>query len=507
MTTPQPGPADDPVVASPTYLADIRTYFRPEDVDHMAAKGIDLGTYDGVKRNALAIFAHTSPPNPDMPPDAAGQWSANRSQTFKNWIVNGYPLGTAPAPTAPPAGPAPTRLRKDITTLTDAEFALLTTAFNGIMARDTTAPDGYFALAGQHGLPQAWCLHHENRFNPWHRPYLIEFEDALRSVPGCQDVTLPYWDISTPLPDRLQHPPFDKYVLPADPGATAHPPRTGFFPYTTQRYPVAHITKNVRDFGVLDDITTSMAQSLWGAYNTNGYQDFSIQAHDSGHGSIGPTMGNQAVSAFDPVFWFFHCNIDRLWLSWQTRATATTLAGFRTTLAGQDPSWLTTPPLNALPPFTATADQTIATDISYDRLDLPSHAEGGTGGMGVMENLTGSIDAARTFAFRSSDPVSVRVKGIDRLNIPGSFIVTLLADGEPLAKRFFFQPDDPRRCETCKQHGIVNLDFRMPQEQLADKTLSVRIDVPGHAGEIGTAFPLAQAGNPTVNARLLVGEA
>lgn len=499
MTTPQPAPAADPVVAAPTYLADIRTYFRPEDVAHMGAKGIDLGTYDGVKKNALTIFAHTSPPNADMPPDAAGKWSANRSQTFKNWIVNGFPLGTAPVGT-PPAGGAPTRLRKDVTALTDAEFALLAQAFNGVMARDSTAPDGYFVLAGQHGLPGSYCLHHENRFNPWHRVYLRAFEDALRSVPGCQDVTIPYWDISTPLPDRLQHPPFDQYVLPADPGATATPPVTGFFPYTTQRYSVAQITKNVTDFGVLTDITTSMAQSLWGAYNTNGYQDFSIQAHDGGHGSVGPTMGLQEVSAYDPVFWFFHCNIDRLWLSWQTRASATDLAGFRTTLAGQDDSWLTTP-FNTLPPYSTTADQTIATDITYDKLDLPAPAEA------VMENLSGSIDAAHSFAIRSTDPVSVRVKGIDRLNIPGSFIVSLLADGEPVAKRFFFQLTNPRDCATCVKHGIVNIDFRLAQEQILDRKLSVRIDVPGHAGEIGTAFPLAQAGSPTVNARLLVGEA
>ncbi|MBD0693424.1 tyrosinase family protein [Streptomyces sp. CBMA123] len=502
MSTPPASPNGDPIVAAPTYLADISTYFRPDDIAHMAAKGIELGTYDGVKQNAFSILAHTSPPNADMPPDAAGKWSANRWQTFKNWILAGYPIGTAPTPVVPPpAGAAATRLRKDVTTLTDAEFALLTTAFNGVMARDTTAPDGYFTLAGQHGLPKAWCLHHEDRFNPWHRVYLREFEDALRSVPGCQDVTLPYWDISTPLPDRLQHPPFDQYVLPADPGATVHPPVTKFFPYTTKRYSAAEITQNIQDYSVLEEIATSMVQSLWGAYNTNGYQDFSIQAHDNGHGSTGETMGIQEVSAFDPVFWFFHCNIDRLWLSWQTRAAATTLDGFRTRLAGQDDTWLKAP----LPPFTSTPDQTIATDISYDRLDLPSAMEGGMAG--AMENLTGSIDAARTFSFRSSDPVSVRVKGINRLNIPGSFIVTLLADGEPIAKRFFFQPNDPQRCETCRQHGIINLDFRMPQDRLVDRTLSVRIDVPGHSGEIGTAFPLSQAGNPTVNARLLVGEA
>jgi hypothetical protein len=57
------------------------------------------------------------------------------------------------------------------------------------------------------------------------------------------------------------------------------------------------------------------------------------------------------------------------------------------------------------------------------------------------------------------------------------------------------------------EHGIVTIDFRMTPQRLLDRTLSVRIDVPGHADEIGTAFPLARAGNPTINARLLVEEA
>src|ERR1700712_306682 len=83
------------VVTSPTYMADIRFFFRPEDVDHMGPKGVELGTYDDVKRNALTIYAHTTPPNADMPPDVAGKWTAERSQTFRNWILNGYPVGSA----------------------------------------------------------------------------------------------------------------------------------------------------------------------------------------------------------------------------------------------------------------------------------------------------------------------------------------------------------------------------------------------------------------------------
>jgi tyrosinase len=490
------------VVASPTYMADIRFFFRPVDVEHMAKKGIDLGTYEGVKNNALAVYAHTAPPNAEMPPEEDSKWSAERSQTFKNWIINGCPLGSA---TPQPAGSAPApanttdRVRKDITSLSAAEIETLKTAFNGLMQRDPKDANSYFALAGVHGLPQTWCLHHEDRFNPWHRVYLKQFEDQLRSIEGCGDLTLPYWDIATPLPALLQQPPFASYVLPEDPGKSAKPPAPGeYFPYTTNRYPLAIIAQNLEKYGVLHDIEVSLQESLWGAYNINGYQDYSIQAHDGGHVSIGPTMADQNVASYDPVFWFFHCNLDRLWLKWQVKVGATTLTGFTSTLSGKA-GWLSAP-FNALPPFTTTADETIAFGISYDEAVASSGEEVKLG------NKAGSIEAARSFSIERSAPVSVRVKDIDRLNIPGSFVVHLLADHKPIASRAFFQPKSPRNCENCREHGLINIDFRVDQEQLLDHELSVEIEVPGH-DEIGAGFPLSQAGNPTVNARLLLEDA
>ncbi len=499
--------AADPVVANPTYMADIRFFFRPIDIAHMGAMGIDLSTYAGVKRSALAINAHTGPPNPTMPPaSAGGTWSTARVQTFKNWIINGYPQGTAtattPEPTAmtaPPGG----RLRKNIESLSASELEALKNAFQGLMDRDPSASNSYFGLAGQHGLPFAWCMHHEDGYNPWHRTYLKVFEDALRSVPGCEDVTMPYWDIRKPLPAVLQQPPFASYDLPQDPGAQANPPVKGYFPYTTQRNDPATIQTNMRDvYGVYADIDLSLKQSTWGASDLNGYQDWSIQAHDGGHGSIGPTMGNQRVASYDPVFWFYHCNLDRLWLSWQTIVHATTLAGFKSTL-DTSADWLA-PPFNALPPFNppefvpaTTTDETIEFGVAYDELETVTTEDL------ALENTAGSLAADRRFAIKRATPVSVRVKGIDRLAIPGTFAVNLLADGEPIAKRAFFQPDQPRECEGCRKHALVNIDFRIDPEELLDRTLSVSIELL-YADEDVRAFPLAQAGNPTINARLLL---
>ena len=67
-------------------------------------------------------------------------------------------------------------------------------------------PRSFFALGGFHGEPfrgpgktdsQYWggyCHHGNVLFPTWHRMYIFKLEEALRSVRGCQDVTLPYWD-------------------------------------------------------------------------------------------------------------------------------------------------------------------------------------------------------------------------------------------------------------------------------------------------------------------------
>jgi hypothetical protein len=122
-----------------------------------------------------------------------------------------------------------------------------------------------------------------------------------------------------------------------------------------------------------------------------------------------------------------------------------------------------------------------------------------------LENKVGSVEATRRFSLKRSSPVSVRLKNVDRLNIPGSFVVHLLADGQPVAKNAFFQPSNPRECANCVKHGLVNIDFRLDPEQILDKTLSVEIEVPSRK-DIGERFPLSQAGNPTINARLLLDD-
>jgi tyrosinase len=79
-------------------------------------------------------------------------------------------------------------------------------AYRGIQALPPDDPNSFFQICGFHGLPfrgpgetdptwwGGYCWHATVLFPTWHRAYLLRIEDALRSIPGCQDVTVPFWD-------------------------------------------------------------------------------------------------------------------------------------------------------------------------------------------------------------------------------------------------------------------------------------------------------------------------
>ncbi|MEH2022955.1 tyrosinase family protein [Nostoc sp.] len=79
-------------------------------------------------------------------------------------------------------------------------------AWKGIKELPPDNPQSFFMLGGYHGEPfrgagwgnssywGGYCNHGNILFPTWHRVYLLKLEDALRSIPGCEDVILPYWD-------------------------------------------------------------------------------------------------------------------------------------------------------------------------------------------------------------------------------------------------------------------------------------------------------------------------
>jgi tyrosinase len=498
-----------PPVANPTWYGQIRDMFSTMSRAHMAAQGLDLGSYSQVVNHAGDIYQQVAAGN--MPPGAP--WPADWVATFLNWMNAGYPKGTPPAAgTASPfaaraktlAAAAPTtRIRKDVTTLTPAELTLLKKAFTEIMARDMNAPNGYFVQAGYHWYPapNTYCMHHVAGYNPWHRAYMLSFENALRSVPGCEEVTLPYWDITTPFPDVLKSAPFDAYTLPQTVGPGYEKG------YVTNRYSYDVIAANLQKYEVSADVARALSKTDWQDFHglfADAPNNTIIAAHDAGHDSIGPTMSDQSVAAFDPVFWFFHCNWDRLFWAWQQKMGATDLHGLMTTIDQSiDPvsyQLFTDPELGMLNPFTkgplklnavAIIDSVQGLDVSYQ--SVPAAAA-------FSARTRRLLPASRAFSVDGSR-VNVRVGGINRLQIPGSFAVHLQKDGKTIASRAFFQPSETQKCANCVANAIVHFDFDLPLSEVQGGKLSVWVE-PANKDFVGDRFPHKLMGNPTIEVHL-----
>jgi tyrosinase len=143
----------------------------------------------------------------------------------------------------------------------------------------------------------------EDLFLPWHRYFVYSFERVVRTVIGDPTFTLPYWnyiDVSS----RALPP---EFLKPTDSVLKAL--------FRPDRKPQVNEGSAI-DAGLrispinLDDLK---------------YDDYSTFCNslDNGlHGAVhvrvgnGRGMGSVPWAANDPVFWLHHCNIDRLWASW-----------------------------------------------------------------------------------------------------------------------------------------------------------------------------------------------
>ncbi|MFA0812345.1 tyrosinase family protein [Microbulbifer epialgicus] len=495
---------EDIIIEKPTYIEHIRHFFTPEDKKCMGGL-IDLTTYVGVRRSATKIYITTK--NGFMP-KGRPRWSDERVKTFENWIVNECPRGTDKPGTSMPLPPQGLRVRRNISKLSEKELFKFKKAFQGILSKSPNDPQSYYQLAGIHWLPKpnAYCRHHENGYNPWHRIYLLKFEDALRSIEGCEDVTMPYWDIQErEIPEALFEPPFDKFIYPETLTDLRNQVRAEAGK-PTERLSRVEILKSLDDFTVSEDIFEALGSAWWEKFN--GWDSASrstsgiIRAHDSGHLACGTTMEDQNVAAFDPIFWFFHCNWDRLWWQWQQQHDATSSESFRTRLP-DDGDWLTNPITANLSPFKkgATndfwqADESIdshALGVGYEHPTQPE----------IIERipLLGNIFATHMLSVEKTKRVSVRIKNLDRLKIPGSFSVSLLVDGKTICKKGFFQPTTPAECRACSEKGLVSFDFLVTQDELrGEVSIAVELLRDGKRRKI----PLSTCGDPTLNFRLLI---
>lgn len=485
-------------VSDPTWHDNIKLFFRQFDKNCMGAQGIKLGQYQQVKDKASSIYSRVKRREgpKKMPTDLT--WSMERVNTFKNWTKNDFKVGTLKKVEEVLLEDAvSTRERKNINDLSEQEKKDLIKAFKEIMNRKPDEANSYYSVASIHGLPSPYdCVHGSEQFNHWHRLYLLQMENALRSVPGCEHVTLPYWDITEEeMPALLSEEPFLSYTIPAS--------VPGIGSYQTRRNSDSQIMQLVHSvFRIPDDIANALGQKWYEDF----WEDMEDNSHDPGHGSIGGSNSNTSYPSYDPIFWFFHCNWDRLMWEWQKKRIATTVTSFKANMKGEQ-DWLE---LNMKSGSVRAKPIDL---IDNNSLDLAKLGLGqGIISVSYKKSVTEieadmpeplkarSISGDSTFRIPDQPMASVMLKGVQRLNVEGGFHIHLYAGDKIIASTYEFQFLDPTKCENCVSRPIRNYTMKVPVSELVDD-LRVEIRLPD---EDNTLVDMIDVGNPTLNIRLLL---
>lgn len=197
-------------------------------------------------------------------------------------------------------------------------------------------------------------------------------------------------------------------------------------------------------------------------------------------------MGENDTAALDPIFYFHHCYIDRLFWLWQKRHGFTECLEIIDEYPGtnsvdsQGPtpgvmpnSWLTVEsPLNPFKKIEATGERAYT---SLDCINIESQL-GYTYGSGSLEDLTLAAPRQPTRAAKT-----VRVSAINRAPIRGSFLVSVFADiggervrvgTEAVLSRWSVQG-----CANCQTHLEVKtfIGLHAFDESIEDATFDVEI--------------------------------
>ena len=152
----------------------------------------------------------------------------------------------------------------------------------------------------------------QQRFLPWHRVYLLIFEQLLEGV--HPDVTLPYWDWTKAGEESI-------------PAWLA-----GYTPTVPTPTGSITVTRAPGSSGWLATIASNVPATM----AVTDYTGFATQLediHDMVHVWVGGTMGGIATAPADPMFWMHHANIDRLWWMWQQSPAG---SGKNPSLSGAD---------------------------------------------------------------------------------------------------------------------------------------------------------------------------
>jgi len=206
------------------------------------------------------------------------------------------------------------RYRKHVQDMSPTEWKALSVAIGILRSKPATDPLTYEHFVRIHGggsePTEAGCEHFSELIWPWHRAYLLHFENALNAVrpAGTPVITLPYWDWTEVPSGNNCYP--SAYE---DPSSNLYDPRRN-----THQQPCA-VPWPHQD--IEDKLVTNDWQEFGGGLPDAGIQG-SLESgpHDTIHPQyIGGDNRSTRRAADDPLFWAHHAYMDLLVAEWQAR--------------------------------------------------------------------------------------------------------------------------------------------------------------------------------------------
>ena len=152
-----------------------------------------------------------------------------------------------------------------------------------------------------------------DNFLPWHRMYVYFFEKTIRAVLKDEKFTLPYWNYSPGLPGSQNG------IMPAAFRSPSDPLLASLYVANRNGGVNTGSPIDTPDPGALN-ASSAMAETTYSPNSPKqGFcNNLNFGLHGNVHGLVGTgsNMGSVPTAGQDPIFWMHHCNIDRLWASW-----------------------------------------------------------------------------------------------------------------------------------------------------------------------------------------------
>jgi|GEM_PF-1332065 len=263
--------------------------------------------------------------------------------------------------------PSTARVRKNAASLTAAEKSAFVTAVKTLKTNG-----GYDRYVGMHaqaiemkavvsGYPMN-VAHRSPGFLPWHRQFLLEFEDDLQAIDPT--VTLPFWDwCYDPTGASVFTNDFmggngnssKGYIVDTGPFKAGDWACVEWNGTTLNPMPSPDLE---RQFGYMGYTMPTMADCIAvmsgsSVYDTAPWNDSTRSTfrlaletvlHNRVHMYIGGHMTDASISPNDPIFWLHHANIDRLWARWEEVCPSAAYAPLNVTglpegVDGNQPLW------------------------------------------------------------------------------------------------------------------------------------------------------------------------